>query len=80
MEQIIYSFEVVDVIEDRKVMYVRFDREGYQSHIVGCPIPHAGVELPEYLRTYAPLGLWKDEDTPREAVRIGVKGTIQDEA
>lgn len=74
MKQFTYSYEVLNVNEEAKVMEVQYVCDGYKTHIVGVPLPFANELISEVIHQYAPVASWDEESIPRGSVSVGLSG------
>lgn len=80
MNAITYSYEVVSVDTEARVMEVVYTSEGRQSYRIGCRLPFDGETLDQVIAMYAPVQFWRQQETPILTVEVGVSGQKTDGA
>jgi hypothetical protein len=69
-----YTYELVEVIEQQNQMMVKFSSPGREDIIVGTPLPTEGMELKDFLHSYAPVGQWLEKERKYYIPQVGESG------
>jgi hypothetical protein len=77
MSNISFNWEVTRVDEQFRSMSIKYTREGYQEYLIGTPLPSDDFPLEEVVKTYAPIGYWREEDRNVVVPYVGKKGSAE---
>jgi hypothetical protein len=70
-----YSWKVTEANETTKNMLVEYSLEGYQTFLVGMPMPTEAVTLEQRVQQYAPVPQWEFSMLTPVSVEIGASGS-----
>ena len=70
-----YSWKVVEANETTKNMIVEYSLEGYQTFLIGIPMPTEAVTLEQRAQQYAPIPQWEFSMVTPVSVEIGATGS-----
>lgn len=71
-----YTFEVIQIDNDHKVMEVRYRADGFTPVDVGMPIPLVGQDITQLVKQYAPTAMWENSVAEFQTVTMGHSGSI----
>jgi hypothetical protein len=69
-----YTYELTEVIEEQNQMMVKFSSPGREDIIVGTPLPTEGIDLKDFLYSYAPIPIWLENDRKVFVPEVGATG------
>jgi hypothetical protein len=75
MSEINYSWTVLEVNENYKVMTVQYESEGLTTYTTGMPLPTEDISLENRIKQYAPIPNWQFELMQTIPVEVGSTGT-----
>lgn len=72
------TYTAIVIEEQPDGMIVKYSAEGYDDIEVGTPLKPDAVTEAEFFRSYAPVGLWREQHITRSAVPVGtaVQGSL----
>lgn len=73
-----YSYEILSVDQDNKMMEVKFtsDNDAFDDVTISCDIPREGVNMKSHLNSYAPVPHWELKVAQVQSVTAGLSGDI----
>jgi len=74
----IYTYEIIRVDEAARAMEVVYTHEVHGSIHVGARLPFEGEPLESVIRQFAPIGHWRDFETPVSIPQTGASGAIEE--
>lgn len=74
-----YTYEIIKVDQEARVMEVVYSAEGHQTMHIGARLPFEGESLESVIKAFAPVPLWIELATPVVAPTVGLSGTIEPE-
>jgi len=78
MNEITYTYEIVNVDKTARCMEVVYSSEGRQTIHVGARLPYEGESLDDVIKAFAPVPFWREQELAVVVPQIGVTGTIVD--
>ncbi len=69
-----YKFKIIEVLPEQNQMMVKFISEGRNDVVVGVPLPTEGVPIEDFLRPYAPIGYWLEQERKVFIPQVGTTG------
>ena len=70
-----YSWKVTEANETTKNMVVEYSLEGYQTFLIGMPMPTDAVTLEQRVQQYAPIPQWEFSMLTPVSVEVGTTGS-----
>lgn len=77
MTEITYTYEIVRVDPENKVMDIQYTSPVHGSILVGARMPWEGETVEDIVRTYEPVRYWIEQTLNVAPVSAGAGGTIQ---
>lgn len=74
-----FTYEVVSVDTQNKVMEVRFSAENEESILVSIDIPREGDDIREHMAGYAPIQHWEQKRATVQSISVGATGAVWSE-
>jgi hypothetical protein len=74
-----FSYEVVSVDTESKMMEVRFTAENEDPVVISLDIPEEGMDIRQHLSSYAPVYHWERKTKTLQDVAVGARGDIWSE-
>lgn len=74
-----FSYEVISVDTQNKVMEVRFTAENEDAILVSIDIPREGVDIRDHMAGYAPVQHWEQKRATVQSVAVGATGDVWSE-
>ena len=71
-----FTYEIVVVNTDLKIMEVVYRASGYPDVTVGTKMPFEGDDINEFIKSYAPFGYWYEYGKQHASISVGTTGTI----
>lgn len=69
-----YKYEIIEVFPEQNNMMVKFTSEGREDVITGTPLPTEGMTVSDFLRPYAPIGHWLEQERKTFVPEVGHTG------
>jgi hypothetical protein len=76
MIEINYTYEVVNVSQEARVMEVVYTAENHDPILVGVQLPTVDQDLEQMIRAYAPWGIWEEKTKVYQVVAVGLTGSF----
>ena len=76
MNEITYTYEIVNVDEAARCMEVVYSSEGRQTIHVGARLPYEGELLEDVIKAFAPVPFWREQEMPVVVPQVGLSGTV----
>lgn len=76
MNDIAYTYEVLRVDADARVMELVYQSEGRQPVHIGARMPYVGETLDAVARMYAPVAWWREQETQVLPIAAGAVGSV----
>lgn len=74
-----FTYEVVSVDTQNKVMEVRFSAENEESILVSIDIPREGEDIRDHMAGYAPIQHWEQKRATVQSITVGATGEVWSE-
>lgn len=74
-----FTYEVVSVDTQNKVMEVRFSAENEESILVSIDIPREGEDIRNHMAGYAPIQHWEQKRASVQSITVGATGEVWSE-
>lgn len=74
----IYTYEILTVDEASRCMEIAYSHDAHGTMHVGVRLPFEGESIEGVIKSFAPLGYWRDLEKPVTIPREGVSGTIEE--
>lgn len=71
-----YSYEVIAVNEEARVMEVVYTSAGRQTMHIGARLPYEGESLQAVIESYAPVAYWLEQERALGTVQVGFSGSF----
>lgn len=71
-----YTYEIVRVDEQSRVMDVVYTHEVHGQMLVGVRLPFQGEDLEQVIRSFSPAPRWRELELPVVAPGTGLSGEI----
>lgn len=71
-----FNFKILNVNREAANMLVEYSAEGYETVVVGMPIPRVDVTLEHHLEQYKPTFVWVVQKLAFHNVQEGHMGTV----
>lgn len=72
-----YSYEIIKVDAQARVMEVVYSSAGRQSMHIGARLPYEGESLRAVIESYAPISYWLEQEAPIVVPEVGTSGVIE---
>ena len=76
MNEITFTYEIVNVDENARCMEVVYSSEGRQTVHIGARLPYEGESLESVIQAFAPVPFWREQETPVVVPEVGTSGQI----
>ena len=70
-----YTWKVTEANASTKNLIVEYSLEGYQTFLIGMPMPTEAVTLEQRVHQYAPIPQWEFEMLTPVSVEVGATGS-----
>ena len=77
MNELIYTYHIVNVDQQARCMEVVYSSEGRQTIHVGARLPFEGEPLEDVIKAFAPVPFWREQEMPVAAPEVGTAGVVQ---
>ena len=73
-----YTYEIIDVDAENKVLLIKYSAENYESVIVSARFPYSGEPMAEYVKLFIPTATFEDQKKVYSTVvpAVGQTGEI----
>ena len=68
-----YSYEIVSVDENARVMEIVYTADGRQPIHVGARLPYVGETIEQIVDMFSPVRYWQERDTQVVVPEVGIK-------
>jgi hypothetical protein len=72
-----YTYEIINVDQAARCMEVVYSSEGRQTMHSSTRLPFEGESLDSVIKSFAPIGLWVEMETPVVAPEVGARGSFE---
>ena len=76
MTSIAYTYEIINVDPQARVMEVVYTSEGRQTMHIGARLPYVGESLEAIVQMYAPVAYWREQEAELAEVAAGTSGAV----
>lgn len=76
MNDIQYTYEIINVDPAAKAMEIVYTSEGRQTMHIGARMPYVGETLEAIVKMYAPVAYWREQETAVADVEVGTTGAV----
>lgn len=71
-----FTYKILSVDNEYKLMQVEYSAEGYDTVVVSMPLPFTDTSLEQHLKSYAPESIWVISKKVFQEIVPGVAGEI----
>jgi hypothetical protein len=76
MSNIAYTYEIISVNEQARVMEVVYASPGRQTMHIGARLPYQGETVEAIVDMYAPVRFWEEQEAAVVVPQVGVSGSV----
>lgn len=76
MSDITFTYDIISVNEPARCMEIIYKSDGRETMHIGARLPFENENLKDIILSFAPIGYWKERETPVIVPPIGHSGTI----
>lgn len=77
--RITYTYEIIKVDAQARVMEVVYTSEGRQTMHIGARLPYVGETIESVVQMFSPVSYWREQEREVVVPAVGATGTIQSE-